>query len=232
MNKKIFIAMAVLGLAAMACGINTNVPTPSSIPNANPTAGSGAITTGTVLFQDNFADPNSGWGHSSTADGTTDYQYGGYRINVTAANTYLWANPAQSLQNDVIVEVDATKQGGPDDNAFGVMCRYQDTNNFYKFYLSSDGYAGIVKIENGTSTVISAADGQLHTVNGVNQGQATNHIRADCIGTTVTLYANGNQVATATDSTFTNGGDVGLAAAAYATSGTDILFTNFLVSKP
>ena len=127
--------------------------------------------------------------------------------------------------------MDATKLGGPDDNAFGVICRYQDTNNFYKFYLTSDGYAGVIKEENGNTTVISSADGKMPPVEGINQGAATNHVRVDCIGDTLTLYANGTQVATATDSSFT-GGDVGLVAATYDTAGTDILFQNFFVYMP
>jgi hypothetical protein len=66
----------------------------------------------------------------------------------------------------------------------------------------------------------------------VNQGAATNHIRADCIGDTLTLYVNGTQVYLVTDSTFGSGGYAGLLARANGTSGVDILFSNFVVSKP
>ena len=234
MNKKIIIALAVLVLVGMACSTTTTTPTtvsvtnPTSVPNANPTSGS---TSGNILYQDNFRDPNSGWDQTTGADGTTDYQNGGYRINVITPNVSLWANPSKNFQSDVSIEVDATKTAGPDDNAFGVICRYQDTKNFYKFYITSDGYAGISKEENGNSTVISSPDGKIQPVDGINQGVATNHIRADCVGSTLTLYAYGTQIATATDTSFT-GGDVGLIARTYDTGGTDILFTNFVVSKP
>ena len=226
MNKKILIALAVLVLVAMACSTAAIIPT--SAPNANPTSGG---TSAKVLFQDNFGDPNSGWDQTTGADGTTDYQNGGYRINVLTPNVSLWANPSKDFQNDVSVEVDAAKTAGPDDNAFGVICRYQDTENYYKFYITSDGYTGISKEENGDSTVISSPDGKIQPVDGINQGVATNHIRADCVGSILTLFANGTQVATATDTAFT-GGDVGLIARTYDTAGTDILFTNFVVSKP
>jgi len=234
MIKKIFIPLAVLVLVAMACGTTTTTPTaipvtnPTSVPNANPTTGG---TSSNILFQDNFRDTSSGWDQANSADGSTDYQNGGYRINVITPNVSLWANPSKNFQSDVSIEVDAAKTAGPDDNAFGVICRYQDTKNFYKFYITSDGYAGISKEDNGTTTVISSADGNIQPVDGINTGLASNHIRVDCVGSTLTLYANGTQVATATDTSFT-GGDVGLIARTYDTGGTDILFTNFVVSKP
>jgi hypothetical protein len=238
MNKKMFFTLAVLVLVALACTFTpvTTVATPTTQPPAvntpttQPPAGGGGNGQ-RILFQDDFSDVNSGWDRSSTDNGTTDYANSGYEIHITATNLSKWANPSQDFQNDVRIEVDATKLGGPDDNAFGVMCRYQDTNNYYKLYITSDGYAGVIQEENGNSTVISSADGKMPPVNGINQGMATNHIRVDCIGDTLTLYANGTQVAIATDSSFT-GGDVGLVAALYDTSGTDILFQNFFVYKP
>lgn len=41
-----------------------------------------------------------------------------------------WANQSRSFPGDVRIEVDAAKIGGPDDNDFGVICRYQDIDNF------------------------------------------------------------------------------------------------------
>ena len=41
----------------------------------------------------------------------------------------IWSNAGQFFPGPVIVEVDATKTGGPDDNDFGIICNYQDTDN-------------------------------------------------------------------------------------------------------
>jgi len=65
----------------------------------------------------------------------------------------------------------------------------------------------------------------------INLGAATNHLRADCIGNTLTLYVNGSQGASATDSSV-SGGDVGLVARTFEVDGTDIMFDNFVVYKP
>jgi hypothetical protein len=243
MNKKVYFALAVLVLVALACGINTvPTPTPQSpvIINPQPTTSGGGITQPTpgesngalqVLFQDDFSNVNSGWDRSTTQNGTTDYANGGYEIKVITTDLTKWANPSQSFQNDVRIEVDATKIGGPDDNAFGVQCRYKDVDNYYFFYISSDGFAGIGIHSAGSSTIISSSDGNMVADSNINQGPATNHIRADCIGSDLNLYVNGTQIATATDSTIT-GSDVGLIAKTFKVAGTDILFKNFFVYKP
>src|SRR3989337_2357847 len=89
------------------------------------------------------------------------------------------ANPGLSF-TDVQVEVDATKNGGPDDNDFGLICRYQDTENFYAFLISSDGFYSIMKYSGGSSETLGP-DAMLST-DTVLQGDNTNHLRADCIG--------------------------------------------------
>jgi len=247
MNKKVFFALVILVLVALACTFTpvTAVPTPTTTqppvinnptqpPAVNnptqPTAGGGGNGQ-QILFQDDFSNVNSGWDRTTNDYGSIDYANGGYRINVIQTTSYFFSTPYQSFQNDVRIEVDATKIGGPDDNAFGVQCRYQDAKNFYYFYISSDGYVGIGIDNAGTKTIISSSDGNLVSNSSINQGAATNHLRADCIGSTLTLYVNGTQAAAATDSTFT-GGDVGLVAKTYTIAGTDIMFDNFFVYKP
>ncbi len=247
MNKKVFIALTVLVLVALACTLSP-VINPTAQPPAGgggatqlpvggggntqpPAGGGGSGNSLQILFQDDFTNTNSGWDRSQNDQYLTDYVNGGYRINVIPTTYSAFANPYQSFQNDVRVEVDATKIGGPDDNAFGLQCRYQDVDNYYYFYISSDGYVGIGIDKAGEKTIISNADGSLVNDSSIIQGAATNHLRADCIGNTLTLYVNGTQVATATDSSFT-GGDVGLIARSYDVGGTDILFSNFFVYKP
>jgi hypothetical protein len=246
MKIKLIAVVTILVLAVLACGAPSGIgvtPTvailpvatvPSTQPPATvapqPTSSAGAQS-GSVLFHDDFSNPSSGWDQTTTSDGSTDYANGGYRILVNTVNLVMWANPNQTFQNDVRIEVDATKSAGPDTNGFGIICRYSDTDNFYKFIITSDGYAGISKISNGDVTVISSPDGKIQTVNNINKGAASNHIRADCIGNTLTLYVNGNQVATASVSS-SSGGDAGLFAQTYDTGGVDILFHDFALTAP
>jgi hypothetical protein len=222
MNKKVLIALAVLVLAAIACSTTTIIPT--TVPTSG---GGGGSTSSNILYQDTFTDPNSGWTHHQTANSTMDYANGGYRINLTTTDMLAFATAGKSFQSDVRVEADATKTGGPEDNYIGVICRYQDTDNFYFFVISSDGFAGIAMYKANQVSILTGS--KFSASPAINQGAATNHIRADCVGNTLTLSVNGQQVSTVTDSTFTTGG---LLARANTVAGVDILFNNFVVSKP
>ena len=217
--KKIFVILAAVVLVTLACSLS---------PISTPTGGEGGQPSN-VLFFDDFSNIGSGWDRSQDTNYVSDYANGSYRIYVNDTNYDIWANPSKSFPGDVRVEVDATKAGGSDDNDFGLICRYQDTNNFYFLLISSDGYAAIGKYESGSQQLISSD--KMVKVEGITPGAATNHIRADCVGSELKLYVNGNLVVTATDSSFTSG-DVGLMAGTFSEPGTDILFDNFYVYKP
>ncbi len=95
---------------------------------------------------------------------------------------------------------------------------------------TNDGYVGIVLVMDNHQTVLSK-DNLLQPHDAVQQGEATNHLAAECVGNTLTLYVNGVQVDRVTDSTLTDG-DVGLIAGSYEESGVDVLFDNFVVTRP
>lgn len=181
-----------------------------------------------ALFDDDFSDTSSGWDSVRADKGMTDYDGGAYRIVVRRDLADYWANPGLSF-GDVRVEVDATKNGGPDKNDFGVQCRYQDTGNFYAFFISSDGLYGIAKIIGGEYQWLGVDS--MQPSDSIRQGEATNHIRADCIGSRLTLYVNGDKLHATDDDSYTTG-DVGLIAGTFDTSGADIRFDNFVVYQP
>jgi len=124
---------------------------------------------------------------------------------------------------------DAVKAGGPDDNDFGVICRYQDVDNFYFFIISSDGYYGIGKTVDGVQELIGTD--QMNPDDAINQGDANNHIKADCVGSHLVLHANGAKLADVEDTSLSSG-DVGLIAGTFDEAGADIHFDNFVVRKP
>jgi len=183
---------------------------------------------GQVLFRDEFSDPSSGWNRVSADTGETNYADGVYRIYVNQPNMDIWAKPNLSF-SDMRIEVDAFKVGGDRDNRFGVICRAAEPNRFYTFIISSDGYFGIGKIRGEDYQLIGMDALQRSDI--IEQGSALNHLRADCIGDTLTFYINGIKIAQAQDSEFLSG-DVGLIAGTYNSSGTDIRFDNFIVYTP
>ena len=184
---------------------------------------------GEVLFQDEFSDPASGWNRVLDTEGNiTDYENGGYRILNNKPISHIWSNPGLKF-SDVQVEVDVTKLGGPEDNFYGVICRYKDGSNFYILAISSDGYYGMIKVKDGTLDLLGANDMQPNEM--IIQGNATNHLRADCVTDTLALYANGQLLTSVQDSDFKTG-DVGLEVSTRLQAGVDILFDNLSVIKP
>ncbi len=211
-SARFILIIIVLLLASLAC-LSTGTQTPA----------------GNVLFSDNFTDASKKWDQVTETSRSTGYYNGAYRITVNDVNSDAWANPAKQNFTDTRIEVDATKNGGPEDNDLGIICRYTGVDKFYYGVISSDGFYGIMKMNaNGGSPVGGDQMGQTDLVT---KGAASNHIRFDCVGSTLTLYVNGTQVDQQTDTDYT-AGNVGLIAGTFSTTGTDILFDNFIVYKP
>ncbi len=183
---------------------------------------------GDLLFQDGFTDPSSGWDRITTSQGSTDYDQDRYRIVVNATNADFWSNPGLYFK-DVRIELDAGKISGSDDNDYGVLCRYQDTENFYFLIVSSDGYYGIGIVEGGEQRLLHPP--QMYFSEFIHKGSSPNHILAICDGNRLTLAVNGEFLGEAVDNTFQDG-DIGLIVGSFATPGVEIWFDNLMVSVP
>jgi hypothetical protein len=216
MNKKLMIVMVVLlagALCLSACGTAAQGNPGVSLPNA--------------IFSDDFSDAGSGWKRAAGEHGSTDYLDGTFHIKVDAAKYDLWSNPGLNLGN-VSIEVDATKVAGPETDNFGLICRYQDAGNFYFAQITSSGYYGFGKMMNG----IQLLDQSGYVASDlVKTGNATNHLRLTCDGDVLTLYINGSEAGSITDTSFSSG-DVGLMAGTFNEGGLDIAFDNFVVADP
>ena len=183
---------------------------------------------GQALYHDDFSDPSSGWRETVSQNGSLGYSDGAYRILVQSAGYDLWAVSGQAY-GDVQIEADATRLAGPLNNRFGLICRFQDINNFYVFFVSSDGYYSIGKIKNGTASLLGQAMMAYNSF--IQQGGGPNHLRFDCIGNTLKGTVNGQVLAITSDADF-SGGDAGFIAGAFDESGVEVSFDNFVVYKP
>jgi hypothetical protein len=181
---------------------------------------------GDLLYQEGFEDNTTGWARISNENGIEDYDNGGYRILVRQPKLNIWSTSEKNF-GDVRVETDVIKLNGPDENRMGLLCRYQ-SGNYYFFIISNDGYYVIGKFIGGLTLLLGQTEMQAsETI----QSGTMNHLRADCIGNTLTFYINFTQVASATDTDLPTG-DVGVLAGAFSQPGVDVLFDNFVVMQP
>lgn len=183
---------------------------------------------GSILFQDTFTSSQSGWDQYSDATYRADYVADAYRISVFDADTEAWSIPRLAF-SDVIIDVNARKVDGPDDNVYGVLCRYEDPDNFYFFLISSDGYAGIGVYESGERRLLSG-DSMLPS-DFINLGEGLNALRIECVGDKLSLSVNGHLINEFHGASEVKG-DVGLIAGTYDFSGVEIEFDDFIIAKP
>jgi hypothetical protein len=182
-----------------------------------------------ILFIDDFSNIDSGWGHFSDSGAENNYANDGYHIYVKTANLYYWVNSFQSFR-DGIVEVDAQKIAGPDNNEYGVICRLKDEANFYLFSISSDGYYGIWKKIDDVWSEVGGADGGFDD-KVIQLGNVSNHLKITCNKGNLTLEVNGSILMDVVDTDLTYG-DVALYVSTFDKPGVDILFDNFVITKP
>ncbi len=181
-----------------------------------------------IYFSDSFDQTSSNW-HTYTEPGASVLiQDGVFKFNITEANFDFWTTHQQKYKN-IQVEVDAAKMEGPDSNDYGLICRYQDQQNFYAFLISSDGYYGILRVKDGKYELISQSE--MQASDAIKTGNGINHLRADCLGSQLVFYANGTFLTTVEDSAFPEG-QVGLLAGTYDEAGLTINFDNFAARRP
>ena len=212
--KKYFILLVSCGIFLASC-----LPAAPAEPVISGTAGQ-------ILYQESFADNTSGWDRVLNDGGIMDYDSGGYRILVRGEKMNFWSTPPGNF-GDVRIEVDVTRLNGPEENRAGLMCRYQN-GNYYFFIISNDGFYAIGKFTGGQAVLVGQ---ESMVASDAVQAEGVNHLRADCIGNTLTLYVNDTQVASTQDADFATGG-IGVLAGSFAEPGVDVLFQNFVVLQP
>ena len=164
---------------------------------------------GDTLLQEDFSEA-SAWENFTAEDVVLQVSDGIYQAQ-TGPGGYTWGLN-ETEHTDVVIEVTANQTSVYENNAYGVMCRADPSNNGdgYYFLVSGDGFYSIRKGE--AESVSPLVDWTSHST--VNTGQARNTIRAVCIGNYLALYVNDRFLAEAEDSSYSIG-YAGLSVAAF-----------------
>ena len=185
-------------------------------------------SSGDVLVQDDFSDERTGWEIVNNVYELKGYSEEGYLISIN--NRSGRSISTAGLQfSDIQIQVEAHKLTGGNDAYLGIVCRYQDSQNYYRFFVTPDGYVGIIKMVNGASKTLP--DGQIRYHQAVKQNDGSNLIEVSCIGEVLSLSVNGRSVLEAEDGDLKNG-DAGV----FAETGQDgpgsFIFNDFRITKP
>lgn len=224
MRDRILLGGALLVLAALACSLpGLRTPPPVGGPE-------GGGVKAEVLFQDDFSNPKSGWEAAEYDAGKVGYGNGYYYVVSYGNGDTMWGVANRSF-SDVVIEVDATQVSAPSNNNtdYGVICRTADPESGVGYYLliSGDGYYAIAKgTDEGYKWLVDFTESSA-----IRQGNATNHIRAVCNGSNLSLTVNGVLLAEVEDSEFTSG-DIALTATSYESDPAEVHFDNLVVTAP
>jgi hypothetical protein len=201
--------------------------TPTGTPEPGTTPISEATPPGRLVFEDDFSDERS-WFTDRRDNFGFEYARGGYRIYVNILNATIWSIRERDF-SDVRLEVDGQRTAGARDGYFGLVCRHQDDEeSYYALVIAEDGTYGIGKSEDGEFEFIETGTAEPGVIR---SGDDPNRVRADCIGDTLSLYANGQKLLEVQDDDF-DSGFVGLVAGTRLTGEVTVLFDNFAIYEP
>ena len=174
------------------------------------------------LYYDDFSSRDTRWPQSLDGLGLTDYDAGAYRIRVDEPSYYLWGLAGEDFE-DVRLEVDMETVTAVEGGEAGVICRFQDADNYYFFILRPNGSYAALKMQTGELQIMYMDEDEA-----IQQDEAANHLSVTCAGDQLSFSVNGVQLVEITDADFPKG-DVGLIAGTNEIGGMDVHFDEFEV---
>lgn len=205
---RVFFAIAALVLTALACSM----------------LGSGA------LLEDDFSDSKSGWGTGTDEDSSVEYANNALDISVNKDAYFVWSTPTDEDYENIHVEVTASNHSSDSAGAFGIICNMQLTNTSYYFAMTGAGEYAIGLYTFAGDTLLTN-DGEWGKSSLIKSGADSYRIGADCGGGTLTLYVDGQQIDSVSDTTYTSGKAALFAWSGEELNGTHISFDDFVMTK-
>lgn len=214
------LSLAFLALALSACSNAGTREGPVVTPVLSETEGP---TGPRLLYEDDFDDSTSGWLEAADAESSQGYRNGRFFFEVRSPDLIVWDNAGGNFQ-DFALEVNARQVTGALESSYGVLLRYIDDDNFYRFDLTGDGYYAVLKLERGEWDTL--ADWQASER--VKPQGEVNLIKVVCQGPRMSFYVGDEELISVEDSSFERG-DVGLFAGTFADASAEAEFDNLQV---
>jgi hypothetical protein len=228
-NIRIILAITCLALVALACnaltsgGGGNNTPVSPGIPTQP--------STGDVILSDDFS--SAQWGTGTDADSSVEYANSALQMIVYTKNYFVWSTPDDQDYQNVHMEVTALNNGTDSTTAFGLMCNQQAgaDSSFYYFAMTPAGEYAIAKASDGQSDVFLTNNDEWAPSDLIAKDAASYHVGADCGNGTLTLYVDGQQIASISDASYTGGGVALFTWSGEEASATDVSFDDFLMTE-
>jgi hypothetical protein len=222
---RLALPLSALLLVGLACNLSGGNGAESATPTpAGPQ----------VLYRDDFSDDSSGWAVDSDDTGSVGYAAGEYFFTITKEKWFTWSHPEENF-SDIRIEVTvrdlSDNSGGLEPSTFGLICNYQDDQNFYYAGFGADGYYAVVKVEDNEDKFLSdPVDNQWVQSDTITQGAASYKLELECAKGQIALFVDGEEIASASDSTYT-GGDIGMFVLTFDNPNAEVHFDDLRVTE-
>lgn len=181
-------------------------------------------------YHETFDAPGS-WSTDNDAEVRGEVINGVYEFEIKADDLTTWTTAGLDFA-DGWYEVEATQVSGPDNNLYGMLFRVNnETEDFYAFQISGDGYAWIGRYHSGGDTEAAPIVGSWwFESSAIKQGAGVrNNLKVRAEAGNLIFYVNDQEVGRVTDNTFERG-DIGLITGSLGQGDVLIRFDNFKVS--
>ncbi|HLH60350.1 MAG TPA: hypothetical protein VKV20_01595 [Ktedonobacteraceae bacterium] len=169
-----------------------------------------------------FTSSSSDWPSTSTCQ----FAPNGFQVSIQQASELQECLRLNSTFGDFAYQVTMTIQQG---DCGGLLFRYIDNNNFFRFDICGDGTYNLYALVNNQ---YSKLHNNYQASSAIHQGSQPNVVAITVQGDTVNMFVNGSHIDTATDSDLTTSqfskGIIGLEAVDNSNP-TTIVYTNALV---
>jgi len=248
-NLKIVLAIASLALAALACqAVGDGSPTTSNTPDVVPADTSApevtappAATEDTspssnnsdVLMDDDFSNSRIQWGTGTDADSSVEYKDEALNFQVFTKNYIVWTTPNDKDYENIHMEVTVINNGTDSTTAFGFFCdkQYPIDDSRYYFAITPAGQYAIAKAALAQTDVFLTNNDTWGHSDLIAKDAASYRVGADCGNGKLTLYVDGQEVASVEDTTYTSGRIAVFAWSGEEATTTNVSFDDFKMTK-
>ncbi len=220
MHRRLVVWIGILALGLAACG--------GSDPSR--TAEKGSVLLTTTFDQTGDWEVGQYPTNAQDPESVLSIVAGRYQIDHRADTdaSFVWGTGGETYQN-VIIEIETEQFSAEKDNLYGVMCRLgtdsRGNPTGYALLISGDGHFGIAEFSRSSLDFLLKWRQSDH----VNQGRASNTIRAVCVDNYLAVYANGKFLGEVKDSKHGEAGQVGLIAGVKKGQTISLAFDNLTV---
>jgi len=213
--------------------VTANIPPPTvtaNIPLATETTI--PIDIPGVLLEDDFS-AGSDWGTLTNTNTSIEYRNDALNMIVYTKNYFVWTTPDDVDYKNVHLEVTVIINDTDPNTAFGIMCHQQAStdDSYYYVAMTPSAQYVIAKAETGETDLFLTNNDDWGTSASITKDASSYRLGADCGNGTLTLYVDGQQIASVSDSSYTTGG-VGLFTwSAEEATTTDVSFDDFIMTE-